>query len=808
MRRTADADRSLSSNQLPDTFDALLEAPRHRMPGATWPPLVVIALLVLLIGGLFVAILAEDRKQQRDALHRDTESAAQQIGARIIALNEVLSTAAIEIGNRSIERARLRSIVRDLAAAKPELLRVDQVDPQGRPQWALSELNVATPARGAGAEPELVAALERAGAGTDPQYVVLTDAAGASTILLTVTPVYTAGRYTGALVARVLLRDLMRNALTPEITEKYRVSIRAADLVLTSTSASTPPPDAPTYAIALSPLPSELRLQASPYRRSSPLTQGTLAWVVIGLGAAAAIALGVLVRNLTRQARVDRALLAETSLRRAMEQSMATGLRVLDPKGMIRYVNRAFCQMTGYPEAELVGRGPPYPYWTLADRAANEVRLRQALAGEAPPGGIEVQVQRRDGSTFDARMYVSPLVDDSGRHIGWMTSMADITEPKRTRNELASAHQRFTTVLESLATSVSVVAKSDPGTPELLFANREYRECFGDTAAAHERLSRRLRGRERPDRSGEVLDETTGRWFDVRVRSIRWPAFLGDVTGRAAQLQIASDITLRKTTEEIIRQQQDKVQFTSRLMTMGEMASSLAHELNQPLTAISNYSEGLLARLRDGRVADEALVQALEKTAGQAQRAGRIIRRIREFVKRSEPRRRATPAARVIEDAVGFAEIEAAKKRITIDVDIEAGLPPLLVDPILIEQVLLNLLKNAIEAMDEAQVRRIEVRVARGAQPGMAQFVVADHGSGVPDEHLPNLFQPFFSTKSEGMGMGLNICRSIVEFHQGRLTVEPNRAAAGGTVMRFTLPLAASGDIGENRPRTMEHSTK
>jgi C4-dicarboxylate-specific signal transduction histidine kinase len=268
----------------------------------------------------------------------------------------------------------------------------------------------------------------------------------------------------------------------------------------------------------------------------------------------------------------------------------------------------------------------------------------------------------------------------------------------------------------------------------------------------------------------------------VRTRNVRW------VDGRDVRLQIATDITERKATENMVRQQQEKVELTSRLMTMGEMASSLAHELNQPLTAITNYSLGAVTRMKGGGMSRDELLPALEKTAGQAQRAGNIIRRIREFVKRSEPRRRPTEVARIVEDAIGFADIEAAKKGITIQTDVEARLPPLDVDPILIEQLLLNLLKNAIDAMDQASVRRIDLVVRR--QEDMAEFSVIDRGSGVSELQRTNLFQPFFSTKSEGMGMGLNICRSIVEFHHGRLTVERN--PEGGAIFAFTLPLASS----------------
>jgi PAS domain S-box-containing protein len=457
-------------------------------------------------------------------------------------------------------------------------------------------------------------------------------------------------------------------------------------------------------------------------------------------------------------------------------------MEVIDMQGVIRHVNPAFCQMTGWPEAELVGRAAPYPYWPAPHHTELHTQLAATLAGRAPASGFELKVLRKDGSLFDARMYVSPLLTDDGEQLGWMSAMADITEPKRISEELARAHERFTTVLESLDAAVSVVAGAQD--EELLFANRRYRDLYGATAAGHHRLESALGS----TTAAEVFDGESQRWFDVRTREVRW------VDGRDVRLQIATDITERKATEDIVRQQQEKVQLTSRLMTMGEMASSLAHELNQPLTAISNYSLGSVSRIKNGSASFDDVLPALEKAAGQAQRAGNIIRRIREFVKRSEPRRRSTPVARVVEDSISFAEIEASKRGIAIRTQVPADMPPLDVDPILIEQLLLNLLKNAVEAMDGASVRVIDLVVRRVDE--MAEFSVIDRGTGIPEAQRNNLFQPFFSTKSEGMGMGLNICRSIVEFHHGRLTVEEN--PEGGSIFRFTLPLARDQALNDN----------
>ncbi|MDH5207271.1 MAG: PAS domain S-box protein, partial [Burkholderiaceae bacterium] len=598
-----------------------------------------------------------------------------------------------------------------------------------------------------------------------------------------VVPVFIDDRYSGAVLARISLPQLLRMTVNPELAQRYRVAlVDDAGKVLASSTLSETPPDALVYEVPIPLLPDGLAIQASAFKQRSPLLGNALAWLVGGLSLAVMIMLIALARRDVRQARVEQVLRAETAFRRAMEDSLATGMEVIDRDALIRHVNSAFCQMTGWSEGELVGRAPPFPYWPPEQYAEHREQLAATLAGNAPPSGFELKVLRKDGTLFDARMYVSPLLADDGEQLGWMSAMADITEPKRISEQLALAHERFTTVLESLDAAVSVVAGADAD--ELLFANRRYRDLYGANAGGHRRLQAGLGA----STAGEVFDGETQRWVEVRTRAVRW------VDGRDVRLQIATDITERKATEDIVRQQQEKVQLTSRLMTMGEMASSLAHELNQPLTAISNYSLGSVSRIKSGGATANDVLPALEKAAGQAQRAGNIIRRIREFVKRSEPRRRATPAARVVEDSISFAEIEASKRGIAIRTHLPPAMPPLDIDPILIEQLLLNLLKNAVEAMEGAAERTIDLVVRR--VDDMAEFSVIDRGSGIPESQRQNLFQPFYSTKSEGMGMGLNICRSIVEFHHGRLSVEEN--PDGGSIFRFTLPLAREQAVNEN----------
>ncbi|AWB32927.1 PAS domain-containing sensor histidine kinase [Orrella marina] len=506
------------------------------------------------------------------------------------------------------------------------------------------------------------------------------------------------------------------------------------------------------------------------------LRQQRLMWVVIGLSVVIVIALLALWRYTRHRTQTEAALMAETSFRRAMENSMSTGMRVLDMEGRIAYVNPAFCRMIGWNEADLIGRMPPFPYWVPGRYESHQQTLDSVLSGKTPSNGIELEAQRRDGSRFVARMYVSPLLDPSGNQIGWMTSMTDITEPRRIREALTAAHERFMTVLEGLDDAISVTADTSDGM-DLLFANRTYRSLFGAQTLGHSELLAGRRGRY-TDQSVEIFSPSVNRWFEVHHRMLAW------TDGRRVRLQVARDITERRKHEEASQLQQEKIQITSRLTTMGEMASSLAHELNQPLTAISNYSMGAVAMVKSGRANNEQLLEALEKAAAQAQRAGKIISRIREFVKRSEPRRQSVDLYVIIDNALGLADIDARKRNILVERDIPGNLPHVLADPILIEQVLLNLVKNGLEAMDEKLGGELHVKVTR--QDVMIEVAVLDQGHGLAEPE--RLFEPFFSTKSEGLGMGLNICRTIIESHHGQLWAVNN--PQGGTIFRFTLPCA------------------
>jgi two-component system sensor histidine kinase DctS len=259
------------------------------------------------------------------------------------------------------------------------------------------------------------------------------------------------------------------------------------------------------------------------------------------------------------------------------------------------------------------------------------------------------------------------------------------------------------------------------------------------------------------------------------------------------------DISDRKRAEELNRQQQEKLQASARLATMGEIASTLAHELNQPLGAISSYSTGALNLLnseasKSGTLDANLLKTAFDKIATQAQRAGHIIRSVHAFVKKREPLRETVAIASVIEGVLALVDLQAQRYYVVVQTAIAPELPPVRADRVLLEQVLLNLTRNAIEAMRDTPPERRVLRITAGldrntgvnaAAPNIVISVI-DQGHGIAPDVAERLFSPFFTTKAEGMGMGLNICRTAAEFHGGTLTHEAN--PLGGTIFRFALP--------------------
>ncbi|MCD2172337.1 sensor histidine kinase [Rhizobium sp. C4] len=247
------------------------------------------------------------------------------------------------------------------------------------------------------------------------------------------------------------------------------------------------------------------------------------------------------------------------------------------------------------------------------------------------------------------------------------------------------------------------------------------------------------------------------------------------------------DITEQKKAAQNARLQEESLQRTGRLVALGEMASSLAHELNQPLAAIASYAAGSLNILKDANAPKEMVVGALEKLAVQAARAGEIIRRIQDFVRKRDPKFETVDLASVVRDTTQFLAADARSHHATIETEIETGLPSIRADRILLEQVLLNLMRNGIEAMQSVAPEKKTLHISVTGRDGWEVIEVKDHGPGIQEDIAYRIFEPFVTSKGDGMGMGLNICRTIVELHQGHLSHRHHED--GGAVFSLRLPI-------------------
>ncbi len=824
-------------------------SPKRQDRLAAIAPLISVALFLVAIAASFWYLRLEEQDREQDALVRAVDYAQQRMRLRLLERQEQVMRltrdmvtpaesggAAQTTGDDPIvlSPAAFSSRAELLITQYPELQAITWLNAQARvitmqtaPTVPLEQLHAPGRLLPPGPTAQVFEAVRQ-----QPRSVYLQPpfAAGQPAPMLQLqVPILSEQRFLGTVLVELSVDNLLRYATPTEVLSRYTVHMLDAhgqalsNPVAPRTAGRLTLPwvgfkPLKAYTIPVMPVGDTLFMSAQAYRTSPGLVGNGLFWLVGSLSMLTAWLLLGTWRHTGKRLRTQEALVAETNFRRAMENSVLTGMRALDLQGRITYVNAAFCQMTGWSENELVGQLPPYPYWPKKEQSSLAEKLKEELSGKTMPSGFQVRVLRKNGSCFDARLYVSPLIDAHGQHTGWMSSMTDITEPNRIRAQLAASHERFTIVLESLDASVSVAPL---GSAELLFANKLYRQWFGSQTDGHLQLLRQagivkehqpedtnaisLRPTVR-NKNAEIYWPELDKWLEVRTRYLSW------VDGRLAQMVIATDITARHHAQEQAAQQAERAQTASRLITMGEMASSVAHELNQPLTAINNYCSGMLTRLESGSLTESQMRFALEKTAHQAQRAGQIIQHIRSFVKRSEPNRAPAQVEDMVAEAMELANIELRRRNVRLTHHIAARLPAVMADAILIEQVLVNLMKNAAEAIDHGQrpegQRSVELRVRPKeleGRPGV-EFAVHDSGPGLPAGVLERLFEAFFSTKTEGMGIGLNLCRSIIESHNGRLQAQNlyNGSDVVGCCFSFWIPLASPATAQEDKDTPLQ----
>jgi len=495
-------------------------------------------------------------------------------------------------------------------------------------------------------------------------------------------PVYQGGQLAGFLVASYALVEMLEAMVRREHTRAQEVSFTELDgtrLALRGGIHRGPHVfsaqqmiDLPGYALVL-------RLDS--WRASPNWFPNLLTALVLGLSLALVTVLALLARDMRRRQRAERDLADALAFRKAMEDSLVTGLRARDLQGRITYVNPAFCEMVGFTAEELLGQGIPAPYWP--PEKVDEYGKRQAwrLAGNTPPReGTESDFQRKNGERFPVLIFEAPLINASGTQTGWMSAVLDISA--------------------------------------------------------------------------------------------------------------------QRASEELSRATLDRLQATARLATVGEMASLLSHELNQPLAAIASYASGsqnlLQADASMTATMGQQLGQALEHIADQARRAGLVIKSVHNFVRRRDHAREAVAAHSLVDSILPLVTLQARKTGVRLHVDCPSDLPAVWCDRTMVEQVLLNLARNGMQAMQDlptGRVRDLRIVVRPSTDPGEGLvFSIADGGLGISAEVSSQLFTPFFTTKAEGMGLGLSLCRTVVEQHGSRL--QHRALASGGTEFYFSLALA------------------
>lgn len=730
----------------------------------------------------FVVFLAQsvhsERERSTAQLDQDLLWLKQALRIQVASDQRELETLSVILAGQGLGAADYIGRSLSLLQNNPEVIGLEYVDETGQTRWRSPDS--AIPGRPSTSNP-VIAAARRLTAQHDQTVLsgLITDERG-NTLFALVTPVKLAYGGRRDLIAWISLRTMLQQRTPWWISQRYEISLLTSDGdVIASRYDRRQDHLDFSRAIGLELPPTGLQISAAPY----PEQRG---WQFALTASLATLALLMILstwalrQHVRGRQKAEAQLRKETAMREAIENSLVTGILAMDSGGRILYANRAFCEMIGWPLEQLIDQSPPKCYWPPEDHVRSQAVQDAILAGQFDANGFQLKMMRHNGERFDVRTYVAPLVDEEGQHTGWVCSVYDITELQHEREALQAAHERFITVLNGLDSAVSV---SSAQSGELLLTNAYFDRSFG-IPADHGVccVAPFLPRRDWPPLDTEWFDPYRNRWYHVQSRRSIW------VDGSIVWLDTAVDITVRKDAAEHERLQNEQMQQTARLVSMGEMASSLAHELNQPLAAINSYASGCRNLLSQTQPNLRQLDQAITKMSEQAKRAGQIIRGIREFVQRQAPHRHSCLIDDLLTTVQSLLKSELQKHRIKLSIEMEPNLPPLFADVVMLEQVVFNLMRNAIEAMQTMPVdkRTLHVRLSRDNE--QLRAVIADRGTGIAPEQLEQLFKPFYTTKATGMGMGLNICRSIIEHHQGRLWVEPN--PGGGCRFIFTVPFS------------------
>ena len=484
---------------------------------------------------------------------------------------------------------------------------------------------------------------------------------------------------------------------------------------------------------------------------------------------------------------------------RTIIDTVVDGIVIIDDLGTIRLFNEGCQRLFGYAPEEVIGRNVkmlmPSPYTEQHDGYLQHYRdtAEKRIIGS----GRNVQGRRRDGSVFPMYLSVGELPEEhrgeGGRFVG---IIHDMTAELVAGEELRQTAARLHTIIESVPDAIIVIDERGRIDSFSSFAERLFGWANHEVAGKNVSILMPEPYRSRHDgylerylTTGERRIIGIGRIVvGLRRDGSTFPMELAVAEMRLGDGRyftgFVQDLTERQRVEKRAQDLQAELLHVSRLSAMGQMAAAIAHELNQPLTAVTNFAAAAERLLENKPGVPPKASEFIAKAGAQAERAGQIIRRLRRFVERGEIQIRPEALTGVLEEGVALALIGLKDAGTRIELDVAPDLPEVAMDRVQIQQVVINLVRNAIEAMQGGTRRELTIAAARAEDDRIAVSVI-DTGPGVASEVADQLFQPFVTTKSQGMGVGLSISRSIVEAHGGSMSAVAN--PGGGTIFRFTL---------------------
>ena len=494
---------------------------------------------------------------------------------------------------------------------------------------------------------------------------------------------------------------------------------------------------------------------------------------------------------------------------RAVIDTAVDGIVIIDAVGHVRLFNHACERLFGYAAADVIGQNVkmlmPTPYRDEHDgylQHYNATGERRIIGS-----GRNVEGRRADGSVFPMYLSVGEITHVVGGEQLFVGIIRDTTEQHEVERALREQTERLRSILETVPDAIIVIDEKGAIESFSPAAERLFGWSNAEIAGRNVNILMPAPYQQQHDgyldrykRTGERRIIGIGRVVVGQRRdgsTFPMELAVGEMNRSSGRFftGFVRDLTERQDTDKRLQELQSELLHVARLSDMGQMASALAHELNQPLSAVINWTQAARRTLTTGGDTSSKVLGYMDNAIAQAERAGQIIRRLRDFIERGETDQQTEDISQVVEEAAALALVGAKESGVRATFNLATGLPPVMIDKVQVQQVVINLVRNAIEAMAAVEERRLTVGTGI-AQDGMIEVSVADTGPGLPPEVATKLFQPFVTTKDKGMGLGLSISRSIIDNLGGRLRAASN--TDGGVTFSFSLPVAYDEDAGED----------